>query len=250
MPETWLAAAALGQSGSANQPSEDPRQQSADLLQRRGKRWPNNDLVAADSLIAQAEALGVKQNIFYRGDTPEKARRELERMRNSTSPAKSNGLFAPLGVNRNRQTPSTDPFAGHQVGAPAGAGNGQQVTPLPTIDSASPMPAASADGRLAMLPPPGQSYPMTGPDQNELRANGVMSREVSNNSPLRKARLALAVGDVRQAAAFVQEARNMRVNYQPLDDTPDKVEAAIRKHQELWDSTRRRRPTPASARAA
>ena len=230
MPETLLAVAALGQSGAAMNPSEDPRQQSVDLLQRARQAMSENDLAAADSLISRAEALGVKQNVFYRGDTPEKVRRDLERMRNSTSPAKSGGL---LGLDRNKQTPSTDPFAGHQIGSAADAGNGQQVTPLPRIDSAASLLSPSAGGRAAMFPPSGQGYPMAAPEQNELRANGVMSREVSNNSPLRKARLALAVGDVRQAAALVQEARNMRANYQPLDDTPDKVEAAIRSHQEV-----------------
>ncbi len=28
-------------------------------------------------------------------------------------------------------------------------------------------------------------------------------------------------------------AKGMQVNYQPLDDTPDKVEAAIRRYQEI-----------------
>ena len=50
---------------------------------------------------------------------------------------------------------------------------------------------------------------------------------------MRVARLALAVGDVRRAGEFVARARAMRLNYQPADDNPDKVESAIRKYQEL-----------------
>lgn len=192
-----------------------------------------NDLATADSLISQAESLGVKQSIFQRGDTPEKARRDLERMRNSSSPAKPSGLLAPLGFGRNSQVPKNDPFAGAQPGMASASDGGQQVTPLPRVDGANPLVGVSPDGRPAMLPPPGQPSTMPDPGQNDLRANGVMSPELSNNSPLRKARLALAVGDVRQAAGFVQEARNMQVNYRPLDDTPDKVESAIRRSQEV-----------------
>jgi general secretion pathway protein D len=230
MTETLLTAAGFGQLGSTNNPSEDSRQKTADLLQRARKAMAENDLVAADALISQAETLGVKQNIFYRGDTPEKARHDLDRIRNGNSGRP--GLLAPLGANRSRQAPATDPFAGRPGSAPADAGNGQQVTPLPSVDGAMPI-STPTDNRPTMLPPPGQGYPTTGADQNELRANGVMSPEVSNNNPLRKARLALAVGDVRQATAFVQEARNTQVNYQPLDDTPDKVDVAIRRHQEV-----------------
>jgi general secretion pathway protein D len=211
---TWLGTVALGQAS-----PEDPRQETAELLKRARQAMAENDLVAADSLISRAEALGVKQNVFYRGDTAEKARRDLERQRNSGSAAKSGGILAPLGLGRGKQAPANDPFAGRQIDPAANGAPGQQVTPLPRVDSAMPMPPTAYQGNE--------------PVENELRANGVMSREIANNSPLRSARLALAVGDVRRAADFVQQARNMRVNYQPLDDTPDKVDAAIRKHQEI-----------------
>ena len=72
------------------------------------------DFVAAESLISQADALGVKYSIFYQGDTPEKARRELERKRNSDSPAKPSGLFSPLAAGRDK-APSSDPFAAHPI---------------------------------------------------------------------------------------------------------------------------------------
>jgi len=186
------------------------------------------DFVTADSLISQADALGLKYNIFYQGDTPEKARRELERKRSSASPAKPSGLFSPLGAGRNKQAPSSDPFAAHPIDSSSGAG-GQQVTPLPRIDSALPI-GSLADGRSPML------YPSTQPGGNvTARTPGTMSQAQNNssNNPLRAARLALAVGDLRRAAEFVERARGMRINYQPLDDTPDKVEGAIRRQQEI-----------------
>ena len=65
------------------------------------------------------------------------------------------------------------------------------------------------------------------------RAGMSQATNKSSNNPLRTARLALAVGDLRRATEFVERARAMRINYQPLDDTPDKVEAAIRGNRKL-----------------
>ncbi len=221
--ETWLAAAALGQSNAADNLPADPRQRSADLLRRARQALAEKDFVAAESLISQADALGVKYNIFYQGDTPEKARRDLERKRNSDSPAKPSGLFSPLSAGRDK-APTTDPFAAHPINASADA-NGQQVTPLPRIDYAA--PAGSA-----VQPAPGQVYPHT--PSNATAGTPAIGQAANNssNNPLRTARLALAVGDLRRAAEFVERARALRINYQPLDDTPDKVETAIRRQQE------------------
>jgi general secretion pathway protein D len=209
--EARLVAAILGQSNAADNPPADPRQRSADLLRRARQAMAEKDFVAAESLISQADTLGVKYNIFYQGDTPEKARRELDRRRNSVSPAKPNGLFAPLSAGEDK-APTSDPFAAHPIDPPTA---GQQVTPLPRIDYASPIGAAQAEGTT--------------------RTPGVASQAAnrSSNNPLRTARLALAVGDLRRATEFVQRARALRINYQPLEDTPDKVEAAIRRQQEL-----------------
>ena len=198
MSTIWLAAAALREPNPADTPPADPRQQSADLLRRARQAIAENDFAVADSLISQADALGVKYSIFYQGDTPERARRDLERKRASATPAKPSGLFSPFSLDRGKAVPSADPFAGHPIDPPAA---GQQVTPLPRIDSAT--------------------------------GQGPNNSNVANNSPLRTARLALAVGDLRRAAEFVERAKAMRVNYQPSDDTPDKVTAAIQKQQEI-----------------
>ena len=41
------------------------------------------------------------------------------------------------------------------------------------------------------------------------------------------------MGDIRRASEFVQQAKNQNLQYSPLDDTPEKVEAAIRKMQDI-----------------
>ena len=56
---------------------------------------------------------------------------------------------------------------------------------------------------------------------------------MGNGSALLGARRALAVGDIRRAGEFVRQAKNQNLQYGPMDDTPEKVEAAIQKTQDL-----------------
>lgn len=223
-PHSWLGASSLGQAAPGSNASDDKGQQTADMLRRGRQAMAENDLVAAESLISQAEALGVQYNALYMGDTPKKARRDLERKRNASgaTASKPSQLFAPLGLNKNKQAPTSDPFAGQNAAAAAAAPNAGQVTPLPRVDAASPLGAIATQANPAMQVPAGPAAPAV-----------AAAPAVNNNSPLRTARLSLAVGDVRRAAEQLQQAKGMQVNYQPLDDTPDKVEMAIRKYQEM-----------------
>ncbi len=200
--ETWLAAAAPGQANPADNPPADPRRQAADLLRRARQAMAEKDFVAADSLISQAETLGVKYSIFYTGDTPDRARRDLERTRNGAAAAKPSGLLSPLGGSRDK-VPASDPFAAHSID-PATAANAGQSDPNALAGTAARAPTAM--GQAANRP---------------------------SNSPLRTARLALAVGDLRRAMEFVQRAKATPMSYGPSDDTPDKVEVAIRRQLDL-----------------
>jgi general secretion pathway protein D len=85
--------------------------------------------------------------------------------------------------------------------------------------------------------PPGNSLP-----GNSLPGNSLPGNSLPGNGPagqpggsdlLRGARRALAVGDVRRAAGLVQQAKAQGGNYDPLQDSPDKIEAAIQKFQNL-----------------
>ena len=98
--QAWLVAPALGQSAPAEQISQDTRQQTADLLRRARQAMAENDLAAADSLISQAEALGVQYNPLYMGDTPKKARHDLDRKRNvsAATPSKPSKFVRTAGV--------------------------------------------------------------------------------------------------------------------------------------------------------
>ena len=208
-----------------------------------------NDLAAADSLISQAEALGVQYNMFYMGDTPKKARRDLERKRNASAatPTKPSQLFAPLGSSKSKKAPTTDPFAGRPADSPAGArrrraSHAAAAESTPPTRSARFRPQALADAAAlgAGLSDDGagrERRPRARRDASGTwparQSRPAGSAPAANQSPLRAARLALAVGDVRRAAEFVQQAKGMRVNYQPLGRHSRQVEAAIRKYQEL-----------------
>jgi general secretion pathway protein D len=129
-------------------------------------------------------------------------------------------LLAPFGFNKDKQAPTTDPFAGRSFDA-ALAGSNPGITPLPNTDPTNPMRS-----------PTDPSYPVAQTGANDVQApeaNGAAARQ----NPLRMARMALAVGDVRRATEMVQRAKMTPTRYQPLDDTPERVEASIQKYQEL-----------------
>ncbi|MBN1394317.1 MAG: hypothetical protein JW959_04790, partial [Pirellulales bacterium] len=221
--ETSLAATALGQSAQAEDDAKAKQRHVADLLHRARQAMDENDLATAETLIAKAEALDVQYGWYYTGDTPKKARRDLERKRRSSSPVKPSKLFAPFGANKNKQAPGSDPFAGHAVETTSQSAASGNLTPLPTIE---PLPSP-APSHPAATPP----YATTQPGANGAHAPRLAA--TAADSPLRVARLALAVGDVRRASEFVSRARAAHASYRPEDDTPDKVESAIKKHVEL-----------------
>ncbi len=229
----WLGAVILAQAAE-NNGGDDKSQQATDLLRRARQAMAENDLPAADTLISQAESLNITYNTFYMGDTPKKARRDLERKRGSAVTRPSQ-LFSPLA--KKSTPPGADPFAGRTLPGQAAA------------TSASPANAATAAvGRLPAVqhgpvPTGNASYGAMMPGENEASVPGgpmgnagrevVQPNNANNANPLRGARLALAVGDVRYAQELVQRARSQRVNYRPTDDTPDKVEAVVRSYQGL-----------------
>ena len=245
--QVWLGAAIVGQSAVADNAADSKSQQTTDLLRRARLALAENDLSTADSLISRAEGLGVQYNWLYQGDTPKKARHDLEKKvaAAAASPAKPSQLFSPLGLGKDKKSPTTDPFAGRPVDSPGGPVNAQQVTPLPAVDNANPIRPLLAQDPSSM-PPLDQVYPNTQPIENGVRlpvvgaqrplaptAAAAPAASAAGDSLLRAARRALAVGDVRHATELVQQEKALRANYQPLDDTPDKVEAAIRKYQDL-----------------
>ena len=237
------ASASGGQATSAK--SEDKSKQATDLLRRARQAMAENDLTAAESLIAQAEALAVEYNSFHLGDTPKKARRDFERKRSASGPTKPSQLFAPLAGNK-KDVPTSDPFSGRSKDATSPLKDTRQVTPLPHVDNGAPAELPTGLNTASSPSVSDRNYPATEPSENDLALpeflrKGASQRggasgseiQIGPGSALLAARRALAVGDIRRASEFAQQAKNQNLQYGPLDDTPEKIEAAIRKMRDL-----------------
>jgi general secretion pathway protein D len=217
-----LVAMGVGQSPDARLP--DKKAQAQDLLRRARQAMAENDLAAADALIGQAEGLGVEYSAFHFGDTPRKARNDLAERR------------AAGGRQPGAAAAPADPFAARAQAA----GVAQGPVRLPAVQQAygiqglKPDVATSANplARPAMAAPPAvgmASIPSLG---RAPTAPGAEAQSPSNQLLL-GARKSLAMGDVRRASALVEQAKAVPGARGPYDDTPESVEAAIRRHNEL-----------------
>jgi general secretion pathway protein D len=245
-----LAAADDQRPGAAPGVGQDNSQKAADLLRRARTAMDESNFSAAESCIAQAESLNVEYSAFnLTGDTPKKLRKELERKRNAAMPAKPSQLFSPTADKR-KNVPATDPFANRLPNAAGAPGVANAYSPLPKVDANN---AARAGMPLQGQPSPIEgAYPATsatlpGAPLNTLQfgANSADSSPAGvavamggpsgkpRNDMLLAARKSLAVGDLRRAYELTLQAKSQNIQYGPLDDTPSKVEEAIRKTHEL-----------------
>ena len=228
--------------------------QCDDLLRRSRELMAQNDPAGAESLIVQAERLGVEYPPIYLGDTPKRARRDLDRMRGAAGGSTSlpSQLFSPLGATK--KAPPSDPFMGQNRGNLVDP-NAANVPP--DMQGRYPMPTMGRPDLAASGAPPfGRQDPMAPPAQDDLRLPPALANRYAAVNPpaaaptdpagvpsdqararndylLREARRALAMGDVRRAADMIGQARQLPIRYAPSDDTPDRVGAAIVKYQEV-----------------
>ena len=248
MSRAWLGAALMGQATSASNVVGRQGTTNGRPAARRAKRWPKIIWRPPNALITRAEALGVQYNAFHIGDTPKKARRDLERKRGESvpQPAKPSQMFAPLGLNKNNKSvPMNDPFAG-RTAEPPPAANPTQIG-MPQQPGSDTVQSLTAAGAKPMQRPVDDPYRINEPGEERRPAPGMPGRNTmlarcsgQCRPPCRSSRLRRPrpVRSARRVwrwpsatyvapAELVQQARSMRVNYQPLDDSPGKVEAAI-----------------------
>ena len=235
-------------------------------MRRARTALADNDLATAEKLVAQAEAAGTSYPLFYRGDTPQAVRRELEAKKKAAGPARPSLLAAPGNV---KKAPTTDPFMGRVGGSILPGPN--DVTPLPKVEPSPVRPLAANDPSQELLPfgraggaTPGVGdlgapaaglplgpYPTAGAalaagtphapreagtphaPREELHHAERDGYNKTNQELLRTARRALAVRDVKRATTLVQQAKASPAQYDPLDDTPERVDLAIRKYQDV-----------------
>ena len=76
--EPALSTMALGQAGTPSQSPEISKRKVAELLTDARRAMTEGNWETADSLISRAEGMNAKFGLFYIGDTPQKARRDLQ----------------------------------------------------------------------------------------------------------------------------------------------------------------------------
>ena len=255
----WGATLA-GQAGAAS--VDDKKRAVADLLGRARNCMKEGNLELADSLVSRAEKENVSYPKLHLGDTPKKARADLNRL------LKSKGGSTKLPSQKfQAEGPDAALTPGFDVNNPAkGAGKSEPRDPFavrqdgfePTAKSAAPRGIADVDPRAALAPPSdaekqgnlptGKGFPDSSPFGKQTIASppngteaGLTADQLPAKDPLRtqsdrmllEARLALAVGDVRRASQLAAQAKQLGARYDFHDDSPAKVEDAVNRYSRL-----------------
>ncbi len=231
----------VGQANKAKAASD--RQEVESLLGRARAAIKEGDLDAADALISRAEKLKVEYSFFHLGDTPKKLRADLSAAKRGGKKGaneRPSRKFKPeTPVEKSAEKDQANPFIKSADGKDADE-------PRDSLDE-SPLVVPQSDGRLQQSAPTQRA---ASPDEDSagatqvpsplhehlLASEGEGSSRRQGAAQLLAARRALAVGDVRRAAAAVEAARKFGVEYGHHDDTPDKVDAAIRKYRQVTEA--------------
>jgi general secretion pathway protein D len=232
--------------GQADAGPEGARRQVDDLLSRARQAMQEGNLETADSLVARAEASKAVYGIFHTGDTPKKARRDLDKLREARGGAKPGASDPFASANRAPTAGAAPPGSAPSVGATSG-GTTSGITPLPSVAAtnepgfaapqgnqiglptapnslnlAAPTPVAAAPlnaAPLAGYPTAGAATPTGEPASSDLTAAAAQATSPAGNADLkqrtldlvRQARGALAAGDLAQAETFAREAESLNV---------------------------------------
>jgi len=209
-------------------------------------------------MITRAEAAKVDFGLFHLGDTPKKARHDLEQRKAAQrgAPTKPSQQAKPIasadqpdryaGVSA-KPTVGGDPAAPKANATPAAFETGDPTATTPGMSRPQDPVDQSPFGRRNNLNPPladegAGALPSLAPQGPEVGAGDPTARRQSDTLLL-GSRRALATGDVRRAMAMLEQAKALRVNYGFHEDNPAKVEASIRKYTDVMEVTKGRTDT-------
>lgn len=194
----------------------DPAGLARSYVQRGRAELEQNNLPAATHWYHQAAQLGV--SFAADEDSPTKLAAEIRARGGSIAPRADERNMA--GLAPPEHTPASP------------------VRSLPQPPSR--IDSTAADGMLAFAPPNDAQVRLPGAldglRQSGPGRPGPDSRAVSDDL-LIQSRLALAVGDVRRAQHFADQARQIGTAYQPNEDSPAKVRALIDKVQHISEQS-------------
>jgi len=239
-----VAAAATGQSGESREAAGDPKAQVADLLTRARRAMKARDFKTAGSLIEKAEGLNVSYGRLYLGDTPKKARSDLQRRQGGASRVKRpSQLYAPRDDKpaekasaaprdpfANRANPTGAPLPRRSTDAPEETPPGE-LEPMPGLTGNQAFPSHSPFGTQTMTAPPDD--PKHEPRMSPRAAPTDEDARAQSDRLLLTARQALAVGDVRRAMELAKQAKELGLDFEYNQDTPDKVEELVAQAAQL-----------------
>lgn len=168
--------------------AQDERKAVDGLLFQARQAMAAGNLQQAEGFIKQAEAAQVSYPTLHFGDTPARARKDLENLR-ATNPTRQRG---------NANKPHSGATATQAT---------QTQNPFPIA------PQNTASDSVANLAVPGSSADSPATDQARQQ--------------LLLARQALSVGDAMQAAAYAAKAKQLGAVFSPAEDSPERVMQSV-----------------------
>ncbi|MEX0938943.1 MAG: hypothetical protein WDZ59_13860 [Pirellulales bacterium] len=259
--QAWLSAAAVGQAG-ADQERKLDKNQVEQLLAQARDAMKRGDWELAGSLIRRTEQSDVRFNLFHFGDTPAKARRDFDaaRARHGEPSLPSEGA-RPSVPSDAGAADAVDPFLqrSEQLGqrysqthvdpalAPAADPDAIEHLAAPRRLSANPTRLATYDDAPEVTPEHVAADPLPRILSTSPAGRHAASSEqrAAADKALLSARRALAVGDLRRARGHLEEAKQIKMPYAPMQDSPAKVEAAIHDYEGLKAQPQEIQNTPA-----
>jgi general secretion pathway protein D len=215
IPTSWLSAAVVRQ---ADDDEQDEHAEARDLISRARQAMKEGDFDVAEKLVAEAEELDVAYSRLHFGDTPKKARRDLEKLKKRRTGKKETlaDQFKFFGDDEAEEAPVEDPFAKH----------GEAGTEPESREAEAPKGLSAA--------PPSLEDPFANPSAPGANAAPIAKGETSEAKKLLlSARRAMAYGDMNRAKSFLDQASALKQNYELTDDSPAKVQATWARLQQL-----------------
>jgi general secretion pathway protein D len=197
-----LSGLVVGQTGAQGQGPEISKRKINELLADARRAMAEQNWETADSLVSRAEGMNVKFGLFHIGDTPQKARRDLQQRR----PATQQNTGAKPGASQATALPSQKfaPSAASEP-APDQGPSSAIVDPSSRIDQFQAGPPEDSRAPVSMQDPKGQAKTF-----------------------LTKGRRELSQGNLIGAAHWYQKSAEMQAQFNPGEDSPDRLLEDIR----------------------